>query len=115
MRPDTNKREDTHKGILSFIPSSGVSLPGGHQMGSDPTAASGGRREGSEWQRSARDEGASAPRIFAGYRNRVIPTGCGDFYLSVSSAFFSSLGRMKGLQTTSQRLMGVPRAWNFSS
>ena len=26
-------------------------------MGSDPTAAGGGRREGSEWQRSARDEG----------------------------------------------------------
>ena len=32
-----------------------------------------------------------------------------------SAAFFSSLGRTKGLQTTSQRLMGVPRAWNFSS
>ena len=45
-------------------------------MGSDPTAAGGGRREGSEWQRSARDEGASAPRIFAGHRNRTIPTGC---------------------------------------
>ena len=43
---------------------------GGRPMGSDPTAASGGRREGSEWQRSARDEGASAPRIFAGHRNR---------------------------------------------
>ena len=48
----------------------------GWPMGSDPTAASGGRREGSEWQRSARDDGASAPRIFAGYRNRIIPTGC---------------------------------------
>ena len=44
-------------------------------MGSDPTAACGGNREGSDWQRSARDEGALAPRIFAGYRNRIIPTG----------------------------------------
>ena len=32
-----------------------------------------------------------------------------------SVCFFSSGGRMKGLQTTSQRLMGVPSAWNFSS
>ena len=48
---------------------------GGWPMGSDPTAACGGRREGSDWQRSARDEGASAPRIFAGHRNRIIPTG----------------------------------------
>ena len=48
----------------------------GWPMGSDPTAAGGGRREGSEWQRSARDEGVSAPRIFAGHRNRTIPTGC---------------------------------------
>ena len=38
-------------------------------MGSDPTAAGGGRREGSEWQRSARDEGEQ-PRTFAGHRNR---------------------------------------------
>ena len=34
---------------------------------------------------------------------------------SSSASFFSSLGSTKGLQTTSQRLMGVPRAWNFSS
>ena len=34
---------------------------------------------------------------------------------SCSAGFFSSGGRIKGLQTTSQRLMGVPRAWNFSS
>ena len=47
-------------------------------MGSDPTAAGGGRREGSEWQRSARDEGASAPRIFAGHRNRTVPTGAAE-------------------------------------
>ena len=43
----------------------------GRPMGSDPTAAGGGRREGSEGQRSARDDGASAPRIFAGHRNRA--------------------------------------------
>ena len=46
MRPNTNKREDAHKGILYFILPSGVSSPGGHLMGSDPTAASGGRRVG---------------------------------------------------------------------
>ena len=34
---------------------------------------------------------------------------------SSSLAFFSSGGKTKGLHTTSQRLMGVPRAWNFSS
>ena len=55
----------------------GAKVDGGWPMGSDPTAAGGGRREGSEWQRSARDDGASAPRIFAGHRNRTIPTGCG--------------------------------------
>ena len=38
--------------------------------GSDPTAACGGRREGSEWQRSARDAGVKTPRRFAGHRNR---------------------------------------------
>ena len=38
--------------------------------GSDPTAAGGGGREGSEWPRSARDEGALTPRTFAGNRNR---------------------------------------------
>ena len=38
---------------------------------------------------------------------------CG--HSSVSSVFFSSLGSSKGLHTTSQRLMGVPRPWNFSS
>ena len=31
------------------------------------------------------------------------------------AVFFSTGGRTKGLQTTSQRLMGVPRLWNFSS
>ena len=50
----------------------------GWPMGSDPTAACGGNREGSDWQRSARDEGAPAPRIFAGHRNRIVPTGCGS-------------------------------------
>jgi len=36
-------------------------------------------------------------------------------YSSSAASFFSSEGITKGLQTTSQRLMGVPRAWNFSS
>ena len=31
MRPNTNKREDAHKGILYFILPSGVSSPGGCQ------------------------------------------------------------------------------------
>ena len=35
--------------------------------------------------------------------------------VSASGRFFSSGGSRKGLHTTSQRLMGVPRAWNFSS
>ena len=39
--------------------------------GSDPTAAGGRRREGSEWQWSARDEGALSPRTFAGNHNRI--------------------------------------------
>ena len=39
------------------------------QTGSDPTAAGGGNRKGSEWQWSARDEGVM-PRTFAGYHNR---------------------------------------------
>ena len=39
-------------------------------MGSEPTAAGGGRKEASEWPRSARDEGAPSPRTFAGHRNR---------------------------------------------
>ena len=36
-------------------------------------------------------------------------------HTSSSEDFFSTGGRTKGLHTTSQRLMGVPRAWNFSS
>ena len=40
------------------------------RWGSDPTAAGGGRREGSEWPGSAGDEGAPSPRISAGHPNR---------------------------------------------
>ena len=36
------------------------------------SAAGGGYSEPSKWQRSARDEGAYAPRTFAGYRNRIL-------------------------------------------
>ena len=39
--------------------------------GSDATAASGGKRELSEWQRSARSEPASTGEVSAGYRNRT--------------------------------------------
>ena len=42
--------------------------------GSDPTAASGGKREGSEWQRSARDKPALSGKVTAGYRNRKLRT-----------------------------------------
>jgi len=35
-------------------------------LGSDPTAAGGGRREGSEWQRSADDEAAPSARKMPG-------------------------------------------------
>ena len=41
------------------------------RWGSDPTAASGGCRKGSEWPGSARDAGALSPRTFAGHPNRV--------------------------------------------
>ena len=40
------------------------------KKGSDPTATSGGYREGSEWQRSARSEPASSGEGSAGHRNR---------------------------------------------
>jgi len=40
------------------------------RWGSEPTAAGGGRKEASEWPGSARDEGFSKPRAFAGHPNR---------------------------------------------
>ena len=51
----------------------GILLPPVQKLGSDPTAAGGGMREGSEWQRSAGDEGVLSPRTFAGHRNRRLP------------------------------------------
>ena len=48
-------------------------------MGSDGSAAGGGRSDLSEWQRSARDEGALAQRTFAGHRNRRRLIWCGAF------------------------------------
>ena len=39
-------------------------------MGSDPTAAGGGGREGSEWPRSARNKPALTGEVSAGHRNR---------------------------------------------
>ena len=47
-----------------------------YRMGSDGSAAGGGRSDLSEWPRSARDEGALSPRTFAGYRNRAIYRFC---------------------------------------
>ena len=40
------------------------------KKGSDPTATSGGYREGSEWQRSARCKSISLDAASAGHRNR---------------------------------------------
>ena len=40
------------------------------KKGSDPTAASGGSREGSEWQRSARCKSTLLDAASAGHRNR---------------------------------------------
>ena len=40
------------------------------RWGSEPTAAGGGRKEASAWPGSARDEGFSKPRTFAGHPNR---------------------------------------------
>ena len=40
------------------------------KKGSDPTAAGGGYREGSEWQRSARCKSALSDAASAGHRNR---------------------------------------------
>ena len=37
-----------------------------YRAGSDPTAAGGGEREVSEWQRSIADEGFSKPRKISG-------------------------------------------------
>ena len=52
--------------------------------GSDGSAAGGGRSDLSEWQRSARDEGALAPRTFAGHRNRRRLLGAvGHYPLSI--------------------------------
>ncbi len=54
-------------GSARQIPTIAVPLLGGRPVGSDPTAAGGGRREGSEWQRSAALSGVAS----AGHRNRA--------------------------------------------
>ena len=51
----------------------------------------------------------------ADYRHITASCVIGHRVSSSLGAFFSSGGRRKGLHTTSQRWMGVPRAWNFSS
>ena len=67
------------QGLLSSAPA-GWQVPAPSQRGlsasadwgSDPTAAGGGEREGSEWQRSARNEPASSGEVSAGHRNRRV-------------------------------------------
>ena len=44
------------------------------RRGSDATAAGGGEREQSEWQRSARRKSARSDEAAAGHRNRDNPT-----------------------------------------
>ena len=41
-------------------------------MGSDGSAAGGGRSDLSEWPRSAENEPALSGEVFAGYRNRIL-------------------------------------------
>jgi len=70
-------------------------------LGSDPTAAGGGEREGSEWLRSARDEGVRAEDI-----RRVTATGeqHNNRDLWVSVFFFLSAPDLKIFNATGEQL-----------
>ena len=46
-------------------------------VGSESTAACGGERETSEWQRSKKSRTSVSPKIFFGHRNRTAPYGTG--------------------------------------
>ena len=59
------------KYVLSFSQESTKERPGTFRMGSDGSAAGGGRSDLSEWQRSAENEPAASGEVFAGYRNRT--------------------------------------------
>jgi len=62
------------------------------RRGSDTTAASGGRREGSEWPRSARDEGRKTEDI------RWEPQQDTTTAVSGSSKLSSKMARQEGLE-----------------
>jgi len=67
------KAEAIFRKIANYFRDSGAATARSRSCrpwGSDPTAAGGGRREGSEWQRSARNKSASAGEVSAGHRNR---------------------------------------------
>ena len=49
-------------------------------VGSDGSAACGRVSDLSEWQRSARDDGALSPRTFAGHRNRTSHRHIAELY-----------------------------------
>ena len=55
-----------YSGRVKTLPYEWVTIPGKNNRGSDPTAAGGGGREGSEWQRSIADEGFEKPRKISG-------------------------------------------------
>ena len=57
-----------------------MSLTSVFGLGSEPTAACGGRKEVSEWQRSAEGKSALSDAGFAGHRNRkqVDPVTCSN-------------------------------------
>ena len=58
--------------------------------GSDPTAASGGVRKGSEWPRSARSKLALSSDASAGYRNRSVALIAGAIHSTPPGGFFAS-------------------------
>ena len=55
--------------------------------GSEPTAACGGRKEASEWQRSARCKPASSGAAAAGHRNRSVARQVLSAYMCLTSVF----------------------------
>ena len=58
------------RSVTRQLSSAHVCLTSVFGLGSDGSAASGGRSDLSEWQRSTGDEGAPSPRISVGHRNR---------------------------------------------
>ena len=74
-----------------------MSTPFCSAMGSDPSAAGGGKSEVSEWQRSARNEPASTGEVSAGHRNRMRRSWNLTFGMpALSSTRFSILFTLSG-------------------